>query len=173
MKHGKRFLLFFVGFTVGCGRGASSSSADSAAVMAAVEEYRRAWIDGDTAAALARISNDIRILISGFPDIAGREATRELFVGEMEAYRVPVLTLNHQDLIVRGDHAIDIGTYEETQVPKTGAAAPIQGRGRFLSIWRKESGEWRIVRYMLNALPAIPPTAPPAPPAPRAPPARR
>jgi ketosteroid isomerase-like protein len=165
MKLGKQCLFFFVAFTIGCGRGTSSYSADSAAVMAAVEEYRRAWIDGDTAAALARISNDIRILISGFPDVAGRKATHELFVGEMEAYRVPVLTLNHQDLIVRGDHAIDIGTYEETQVPKTGSAAPIQGRGRFLSIWRKESGEWRIVRYMLNALPAIPPTPPTPPPA--------
>lgn len=162
MKNGRHFLFLFVAFTIACGQGASSSSSDSAAAMAAVEQYRQAWLNGDTAAALARISNDIRILISGFPDIAGREATRELFVDEMETYSVPVLTLNHQDFIVRGDHAIDIGTYEETQVPKTGggAAAPIQGRGRFMSIWRKEGGEWRIVRYMLNALPAQP--TPPA-----------
>ena len=122
--------------------------------LAVVEQYRQAWINGDTAGALARISDDIRIVISGFPDIVGREATRQLFVDEMAAYRVPLLTLNHQDFIVSGDHAIDIGTYEETQVPKTGAAAPIQGRGRFMSIWRRECGEWRITRYMLNALPA-------------------
>jgi len=151
MRHGKQFLLFFAGFTLACGQGTSSSSADSAAVMAAVEKYRQAWIDGDTAAALARISNDIRILISGIPDIAGREATRKLFVDEMATYRIPVLTLNHQDVIVRGDHAIDIGTYEETQVPSSGV--PIHGRGRFMTIWRREGGEWRIVRYMLNALP--------------------
>lgn len=156
MKNGKLLLCVIVGFTIACGQGASSAASDSAAAMAAVEQYRQAWLNGDTAAALARISNDIRILISGFPDIAGREATRELFVDEMETYNVPVLTLNHQDFIVRGDHAIDIGTYEETQVPKTGAAAPIQGRGRFMSIWRREGGEWRIVRYMLNALPAQP-----------------
>jgi ketosteroid isomerase-like protein len=151
MRPGKQFLFFGVGFTIACGRGASNSSADSAAVMAAIEQYRQAWINGDTAAALAPISNDIRILISGIPDIAGREATRKLFVDEMATYRVPVLTLNHQDVIVRGDHAIDIGTYEETQVPSSGV--PIHGRGRFMSIWRREGGEWRIVRYMLNALP--------------------
>ena len=133
------------------GRATARSSTDSAAVMAASERYRHAWIDGDTATALDAISSDIRILISGVPDIVGPEATRKVFVDEMAAYRVPTLTLNHQDLIVSGDHAIDVGTYEETQVPKTGA--PIQGKGRFMTIWRREGNEWRIVRYMLNELP--------------------
>lgn len=137
----------------GCAkRAASNVAADSTAVMAASEQYRQAWIDGDTATALGRVSNDIRIFISGVPDIAGPDATRNLFASEMATYRVPSLTLTHQDLVVRGDHAIDIGTYEETQVPKTGA--PIIGRGRFMTIWRRENGEWRIIRYMLNELPA-------------------
>ena len=119
--------------------------------MTASEQYRQAWIRGDTAAALGRVSKDIRIFISGAPDIVGPEATRQLFVDEMAKYDVPVLKLNHQDVIVSGDHAIDIGTYEEIQVPKHGA--PIQGHGRFMTIWRREGGEWRIVRYMLNDVP--------------------
>jgi len=147
----KRLVLLALALAA-CGRSSATSSADSAAVMAASEQYRQAWIDGDTATALGRVSNDIRIFISGVPDIVGPDATRNLFASEMAAYRVPSLTLNHQDLIVRGDHAIDIGTYTETQVPKTGA--PIQGRGRFMTIWRRENGEWRIIRYMLNELPA-------------------
>ena len=134
------------------GRGTAGTSADSAAVMAAIEQYRQAWVNGDTAAALGRVSNDIHILISGVPDIVGAAATRKLFVEEMATYRIPSLTLDHQDLLVSGDHAIDIGTYEETQVPKSGA--PIHGRGRFMTIWRREGGEWRIIRYMLNELPA-------------------
>ena len=134
------------------GRGTAGTSADSAAVMAAIEQYRQAWVNGDTAAALGRVSNDIHILISGVPDIVGAAATRKLFVEEMATYRIPSLTLDHQDLLVSGDHAIDIGTYEETQVPKSGA--PIHGRGRFMTIWRRENGEWRIIRYMLNELPA-------------------
>jgi ketosteroid isomerase-like protein len=130
---------------------ASSTSADSTAVVQAVEQYRHAWIRGDSAAALARISKDIRIFISGVPDIVGYDAARTVFIDEMTKYEVPVLNLNHQELIVSGDHAIDIGTYEELQVPKHGA--PIQGTGRFLTIWRREGNEWRIVRYMLNDLP--------------------
>jgi ketosteroid isomerase-like protein len=142
-------------FVTACqGPRASGSPADSAAVMAASEQYRQAWIEGDTAAALARISEDIRILISGIPDIAGKDAVRKLFVDEMAAYRIPTLTLQHHDLIVSGTHAIDAGIWEETQVPKTGA--PIHGRGRFLTIWRREKGEWRILRYMLNELPRTP-----------------
>ena len=134
-----------------CSRGAVSAAADSAAVMAASEQYRKAWIDGDTAAALSRISTDIQIFISGIPDIVGEEAARKLFIDEMATYRVPALELRHQDLIVSGGNAIDIGTYEEVQLPKAGA--PIYNRGRFMTIWRREGGEWRIVRYMLNDLP--------------------
>jgi ketosteroid isomerase-like protein len=133
----------------GCANRATSNvAADSTAVMAALEEYRQAWLKGDTAAALDRVSDDIRIMIEGVADIVGKDATRKAFVDEMATYQVPVLTLNHQDVIVRGDHAIDIGTYEEIQVPKTGV--PIHGRGRFMTIWRREGTEWRIVRYMLN-----------------------
>src|SRR2546425_4741667 len=138
---------------------AARAAADSAAVLAASQQYVQAWIQGDTAAALGRVSNDIRILISGVADIVGPEATRKLFADEMATYEVPLLKLDHQDLIVSGDHAIDIGTYEEIQVPKKGGA-PIQGRGRFMTIWRREGGEWRITRYMLNELPAAPSTAP-------------
>lgn len=131
----------------------SRSSADSTAVLAASEQYRQAWLQGDTAMALGRVANDIRILISGVPDIVGKDAARALFVSEMATYRIPTLNLDHQDLIVRGDHAIDIGTYEEVQVPKTGA--PINGRGRFMTIWRREGNEWRIARFMLNELPPV------------------
>jgi len=141
------------------GRSPQRIAADSAAVMAASQAYLKAWLQGDTATALGLVSNDIRILISGVPDVVGAEATRKLFADEMAAYDVPLLKLNHQDLIVSGDHAIDIGTYEEIQTPKKGGV-PIQGRGRFMTIWRREDGEWRITRYMLNELPPVAPVAP-------------
>ncbi len=130
------------------------SAADSAAVTHASEQYRQAWLNGDTAAALARVSSDIRILISGVPDIVGAESVRAMFVQEMATYRIPTLTLDRQDLIVRGDHAIDIGRYDEILVPKTGPQ--MRNRGRYMTIWRRESGAWRIVRFMLNELPAAP-----------------
>lgn len=133
----------------GC-RNQAESPADRDAVIAASEQYRQAWLQGDTAMALARVSNDIRIMLSGVPDIVGKDGARALFVSEMSTYTIPTLTINRQDLIVRGDHAIDIGTYDETMVPKTGA--PIHSAGRYMTIWRREGNEWRIIRFMLNAL---------------------
>jgi ketosteroid isomerase-like protein len=137
---------------IGCGgRSSRNVAADSTALMQAYEQYRQAWLKGDTAAALGAISNDVRILISGEPDIVGKDAARRLFVDEMAKYDVPVLKLDHQDVIVSGAHAIVIGRYEEVQVPKHGP--PNQGAGRYMTIWRRENGAWRILRYMLNELP--------------------
>jgi len=151
----KRLHLAFFGtalLLMGCGsRPATTVAADSTALMQAYEQYRQAWLKGDTTAALARISDDIRILISGVPDIVGKSEARKLFVDEMAKYDVPVLNLAYQDVIVRGDHAIVIGRYEEVQAPKSGP--PSQGTGRFMTIWRREHGDWRIARYMLNDLP--------------------
>jgi len=143
-------LVFVVCACAQRGGSPAQTSADSTTVMAALEEYRQAWLKGDTAAALRRVTDDVRIMISGVPDIVGKAAARKLFSDEMTTYQIPSLTLQHQDVIVRGDHAIDIGTYDEIQVPKTGA--PNRWRGRFMTIWRREGGEWRIFRYMLNAL---------------------
>jgi ketosteroid isomerase-like protein len=133
---------------------AGSTSADSTAVVRAVEQYRQAWLRGDTAAALARVSKDIRIFISGVPDVIGFDATRKLFVDEMSTYDVPMLNLDRLQLIMSGDHAIDIGTYEEIQMPKHGA--PLRNRGRYLTIWHREGNDWRIFRYMLSDLPPPP-----------------
>ena len=141
---------------IGCGNRSSRSGdapSDSVSLMQAYEQYRQAWLHGDTTAALARIAADVHILISGVPDIVGKAEARKLFVDEMAKYDIPVLNLGHQDVIMSGDHAIVIGRYEEIQVPKAGGA-PTQGWGRYMTIWRRDANEWRIVRYMLNELPA-------------------
>jgi ketosteroid isomerase-like protein len=128
---------------------AAGSASDSTAVADASEQYRQAWLQGDTATALGKVSNDVRIMINGVPDIVGMDGATELFVREMSTYKIPTLTINRQNLIVRGDYAIDVGTFEETMVPKTGA--PIQGAGRYMTIWRREGNEWKIFRFMINS----------------------
>lgn len=133
--------------------GSASSSADSAAVLSAVHDYRYAWMRGDTAAALRFISDDIRILIPGLADVNGKEAARKLFVDEMATYQIPSLMLTEQDVIVSGNHVITVGIWEETLIPRK-EGPPIHAKGRFMTIWRKEGTEWRIVRYMLNDLEA-------------------
>ena len=131
--------------------GSTSNSADSAAVLSAVHDYRYAWMRGDTTAALRFLSDDIRILIPGVADVNGKEAARKLFVDEMTTYQVPSLTLTEQDMIFSGNHVITVGIWEETLIPRKDGP-PIHAKGRFMTIWRKEGSDWRIVRYMLNDL---------------------
>src|SRR5438045_6011761 len=94
------------------------------------------------------MSDDVRLMLPGTPDVHGRDSTRAVFVEEMTQFHIPALTIHRQDLLVQGDHAIDIGTYEETMVPRKGAT--IYATGRYLVVWRREAGKWRMWRYILN-----------------------
>ena len=117
----------------------------------ALEEYRQAWLQGDSAMALRRLSGDVRFLFPGTPDLDSA-AVHALVIDEMAKYTIPSLTLTRADFFVAGDHAVDVGTYEEIQKPKTGP--PIHGTGRYMTVWRREAGGWRIWRFMINELPA-------------------
>ncbi len=128
----------------------ADSSADRDAVNAALERYRQAWLQGDTAIALRELSGDVRFLFPGTPDLDSA-AVHALVIDEMAKYRIPSLTLKRAEFFVAGDHAVDVGTYDEIQAPKTGA--PIHGTGRYMTIWRREPGGWRIWRFMINELP--------------------
>ena len=134
---------------------ASGVAADSTALLTAYEQYRQAWLKGDSTAALAAISNDIKIYISGLGDVVGKDSTRKLFLDEMRANDVQLLNLKHQDILLSGDQATVVGRYEEIELPKA-KGPPVQNVGRYMTVWRKEGGTWRIVRYMLNDLPARP-----------------
>lgn len=134
-----------------CRRGAvADSAADRAAVDAALEQYRQAWLQGDTVMALHQLSSDVRFLFPESPDL-GPADVHALVISEMATYRIPSLTLTRADFFVAGDHAVDVGTYDEIQLPKTGA--PIHGTGRYMTVWRREAGGWRIWRFMINELP--------------------
>jgi len=151
MKHIAAGMLLVTLAIPGCRRVAvADSAADRDAVNAALEQYRQSWLQGDTAMALRELSGDVKFLFPGTPDLDSA-AVHALVISEMAAYRIPSLTLTRADFAVAGDHAVDIGTYDEIQVPKTGA--PIHGTGRYTTVWRREPGGWRIWRFMINELP--------------------
>ena len=137
-------------------RNVGEASADSTAIVAAAAQYRQGWLNGDTAMALSVISDDVQLLLPGAPDVHGQAGARKVFVEEMTQYHIPALTVHRQELLLHGDHAIDIGTYEETMVPKRGAT--IYATGRYLVVWRREAGAWRMWRYMLNEFAPAAPT---------------
>lgn len=137
-------------------RNVGGASADSTAIVGAAAQYRQGWLNGDTAMALSVISDDVQLMLPGAPDVHGQAGARGVFVEEMTQYHIPTLTVHRQELLLHGDHAIDIGTYEETMVPKRGAT--IYATGRYIVVWRREAGGWRMWRYMLNEFAPAAPT---------------
>jgi ketosteroid isomerase-like protein len=130
------------------------STRAAAGVSAASAQYRQGWLQGDTGKALSVVSDDIRIMIQGVPDVRGRAAAAALFAAQMAAVKIPMLTVNRDQLVVRFDHAIDIGTYEETMVPIStapGTPASIHAAGRYVIVWRREAPGWRLLTFMLNS----------------------
>ena len=151
MKQIAAGVLSIVLATQACRRGAvADPAADRDAVNAALEQYRQAWLKGDTAMALHQLSDDVRFLFPGSPDMDSA-AVHALVIEEMAIYRIPSLTLTRADFFVAAGHAVDVGMYDEIRVPKTGA--PIHGTGRYMTVWRREPGGWRIWRFMINELP--------------------
>src|SRR5439155_23018447 len=66
-------------------------ASDGAAVNTALEEYRQAWLQGDSAMALRRLSGDVRFLFPGTPDLDSA-AVHALVIDEMAKYTIPSLT---------------------------------------------------------------------------------
>src|SRR6266566_4500131 len=84
---------------------ADDVAADRAAVDAALEAYRQAWLQGDTAMALRRLSGDVRFLFPGTPDLDSA-AVHALVIDEMAKYKIPSLTLSRADFFIAGDHEV-------------------------------------------------------------------
>src|SRR6266481_7997606 len=60
---------------------------DSGAVNTALEQYRQAWLQGDTAMALRRLSGDVRFLFPGEGDLDGA-AVHARVIDEMAKYTI-------------------------------------------------------------------------------------
>ncbi len=59
------------------------------------------------------------------------------------------MTVDTQEITILGDLAYDRGTLHVVLTPKKAGPSVIIER-RFLEIWRKEDGKWKIIRAMDN-----------------------
>jgi ketosteroid isomerase-like protein len=55
---------------------------------------------------------------------------------------------------LNGDHAVQVGSWKQTQVNKDGQSREISGRATIL--WRKADGQWRVWHYHASVTPPRP-----------------
>lgn len=157
-----------VGSMAGLAHAASPTTADEAALRAQTTNWGKAYNAGDAKAVAAQYAEDALLLPPGKPRVSGRAAILEFFTKDVAGSQAAgvVFGLNPQtDIGISGDLGWESGTY---QVTVKGAVVET---GKFLSVSRKQDGQWLYVRDIWNAdappAPSAPPQAPAAAPTPK------
>jgi ketosteroid isomerase-like protein len=63
------------------------------------------------------------------------------------------ISVSTEEIVTSGDMAFTRGTFKAVLTPRQGGGKDQVIKRRFLEIWRKQNGEWRIARTMDNAIP--------------------
>jgi ketosteroid isomerase-like protein len=133
--------------------GAAVSAAEDvrAAIEANNKVFSAAVARGDAAAVAALYTSAAQALPPGGEIARGRDAIQKAFLGMIDAGATD-LTLGTLEVEAHGDTAHEVGTW--ALKAKDGTALD---KGKFIVIWKKEAGQWRLHRDIWNS--STPPPA--------------
>jgi ketosteroid isomerase-like protein len=134
------------------------TAAPTDGVRADIAAQSRVFMDalerGDAPGAARVFSADARLLVAMVDGaVVGRDGIAKFWQGAING-GLEALKLMTIDL--EGEGAMRVETGDYTAI---GAGGAELGRGHYLFVWRKESGEWKIFRDMGNASPAPAPAS--------------
>lgn len=116
------------------------------AIMGLERAWSRAFGEKDTVWIAEHLSSDVRIMPPNAEPLVGRDAVRAWW-GEMA--RTEGLQISWEPteahVSASGDMAYDVGTYEMT-LPDGSTDS-----GKYLVVWVKEGGEWKIAADMFSS----------------------
>jgi uncharacterized protein (TIGR02246 family) len=144
----------------GCARQQVDLESVRAAVRAADQNWLKATASNDMNAFLSYISTSGSMLPPGRPAVNGPDAIREWASAMFSA---PGFSITWKpatvDVAASADLGYTRGAYELHMPGPNGM--PMRDRGKYVTVWRKESdGKWRVVVDMFNS--DAPPSATPA-----------
>jgi len=126
----------------------------AASGRAAIEERARrfsdAYVRGDGDAMADLYTTDAVIYPDGAEAIRGREAIRRYWTSR-PGERITRHRVTSTEIRIDGDHAYDHGVYEVAGVRNGTPWGPY--RGRYVIVWRRVAGGWRMHLDMWSALP--------------------
>ena len=141
-------LMLAVPFLVSCTTAPQDTTAeDSQAIKAASKQWVDAFNRGDAAALSAFYTEGAKRFPPNNPMIVGREDIQGWIQGAFDA-GVGDLQATTIDLHVNGDMAYEVGEYTLTIQPEEGEA--ISDNGKYVEIWKRENGSWKISADIFN-----------------------
>jgi ketosteroid isomerase-like protein len=140
-------MVICVGFSVGCQKPAGLSEADRTAIRQVWQDDMKLMAAKDWKGDLALYTEDAIELPPNQAAVQGKAA-----ILAFDESFPPISNFQEKSLELegQGDLAYDRGTYSMTITPP--GAAPIEDRGKYLSILRKQAdGSWKFLRVMYNS----------------------
>lgn len=110
------------------------------------DAWEAAWNAGDVDAIAALYAEDAVLLPQGSEPVEGRAAIREFWQMVMESDPGVTTDIETVEADVIGDVAIERGAYVNT-----GPDGDHRDHGKFIAIWSKADGEWKILRDIFNS----------------------
>jgi uncharacterized protein (TIGR02246 family) len=122
---------------------------DEQAILALDAEFGAATARKDLDAVVALYAPDATMLPNDAPAARGTKAIRLLWT---EIFKVPGLAISvvpeKIDFSAAGDVATDMG---HTETEMTGADGRVKSRDKYLEVWRKVDGHWKVMYDTWNA----------------------
>ena len=148
-------LTALVMFFVGCASAPKPAPDTRIADEKAIREADAAWLKAvaakDVDKALSFWVDDCITMEPGRPIVVGKEAVRKLWQDSMALPDMSVTWTTTQIVVAKaGDIAYQYGPYEFSM--KDSKGKPVQERGKYLTVWRKQAdGNWRVVIDTFNS----------------------
>lgn len=125
----------------------AQDSGAEAAINDGAVAWATAWNSGDAAALTALYHADAIVLAPGAEALEGQEAIQAGMQAAIEMGGGSQMEITPGEIIPVGmDHAIEVGSFVET-----GADGSHADHGKYVAVWAKVDGSWKIVRDIWNS----------------------
>jgi ketosteroid isomerase-like protein len=135
-------LALFIALLGGTAQLAHAATARSA-IEAANAEISAAAVKGDAARVAAMYAADAIVMPAGSEPIKGSDAILKFWQSSLAG--IGGVALKTVDLFEHGSMATEVGQYELRD--KTGKMID---HGKYMVLWRKEGGKWKLFRDMFS-----------------------
>jgi steroid delta-isomerase-like uncharacterized protein/uncharacterized protein (TIGR02246 family) len=142
----------------GCAPNAPDTAADAAAIKADAPVWFDLYNAGDADGVAALYADDGVVMAPGTPAVVGRAAIRDYIESDIETSKAAGLTFKGDEVTegaVDGDTAWTKGGF--SVVDASGAQV---STGKFLTVYRRTSGQWLILRDIWIADMSVTPASP-------------
>lgn len=150
-------LVIMTTFTISCSprtpdQTASGASASTTAVDSASNRLISALRSDSRDSLLALMTDDVVLMPPNEPVLRGKAAVSDWYGKFIGMMRTTGLTVTNREVLIGGDYASEIATFEWGLVSREGGPA-ITDRGSYIQVWQRQpDGRWLFSREVWNSM---------------------